>query len=156
MMGGTGMSDAISLNLLEGIATLNFVGGMESRQQNQDRQRMRGSGVAGGADSARLSPEAEKQLRTLRGRDQELRAHEQADTAAGGQYVSVGAARAAVMFPLYGASWQSGAGNGAQAASASPGQPWPGQERAAAIYAAMQGISQSALAPYGTGIHLTV
>jgi hypothetical protein len=155
MMGGTGMSDAISLNLLEGIATLSFAGGMESRQQNQDRQRMRGS-VAGGTDSARLSPEAEKQLRKLRGRDQELRAHEQADIAAGGQDVSVGAARAAVMFPLYGVSWLSGAGNGAQAAGASPGQPWPGQERAAAIYAAMQGISQSALAPYGTGIHLTV
>ncbi|MBE6442136.1 MAG: catalase [Desulfovibrio desulfuricans] len=43
-----------------------------------------------GADSLGLSPEAEAQLRELKQRDAEVRAHERAHMAAGGQYVSGG------------------------------------------------------------------
>lgn len=54
-----------------------------------------GSGrEAGGAsegDSLHLSPEAQAQLRELRQRDAEVRAHEKAHMAAGGQYVTGGA-----------------------------------------------------------------
>ena len=85
------MSDAISLNTLETIPALGFAGGMESREQKQDRQGTRGSGGAGGADAVTLSPEAEQQVQKLRERDREVRAHEQAHIAAGGQYVSGGA-----------------------------------------------------------------
>ena len=42
------------------------------------------------ADSLRLSPEAQAQLRKLKQRDAEVRAHERAHMAAGGQYVSGG------------------------------------------------------------------
>lgn len=42
-------------------------------------------------DSLRLSPEAQAQLRELRQRDAEVRSHEQAHMAAGGQYVTGGA-----------------------------------------------------------------
>jgi len=84
------MSDAISLNPLENISTLTLAGGTESRQQKQDRQGARGGG-AGGADSVKLSPEGERQLQKLRDRDREVRAHEQAHIAAGGQHVSGGA-----------------------------------------------------------------
>jgi hypothetical protein len=56
--------------------------------------------------------------------------------------------------PLYGASWQSSAGNGTRAANMNASQPWPGQERAAAIYAAM--LPPTALAPWGTGISIEV
>ena len=85
------MSDAISLNTLENMPAFVFAGGMESRQQNQDRQNTRGSGGAGVADSVKLSPEAEKQIQKLQARDREVRAHEQAHIAAGGQHVSGGA-----------------------------------------------------------------
>jgi len=258
------MSDAISLNPIENVPALALAGGMDSRQQNQDRQGTRGSS-AGVADSVKLSPEAEKQVQKLRERDREVRAHEQAHIAAGGQHVSGGAsysyqtgpdgrqyavggsvqidtspvpgdpkateekaravrraalapaspsstdqsvaAKAAAMeskarseqmeqardadpddafdgikdasaadastgadgirhratnayerlaSPYYGASWQSSAGNGNRPASMNLDQPWPGQERAAAIYAAMQGIPQTALAPWGTGISFVV
>lgn len=48
------------------------------------------SGSAVAADDLTLSPEAEAQLRKLRQRDAEVRAHEQAHIAAGGPYVSGG------------------------------------------------------------------
>ena len=48
-----------------------------------------GSAVENG-DSLRLSPEAQAQLRELRQRDAEVRAHEKAHMAAGGQYVAGG------------------------------------------------------------------
>lgn len=49
------------------------------------------SSVAGeNGDSLRLSPEAQAQLRELRQRDAEVRAHEKAHMAAGGQYVAGG------------------------------------------------------------------
>ena len=222
------MSDPVSLNELENISALSLAGGMESQQQNKERQGARGSSSAGGADSVRLSPEAEKQVQKLRERDREVRAHEQAHIAAGGQHVSGGAsfsyqtgpdgrqyavggsvqidtspvpgdpkateekaravrraalapaspsssdqnvaAKAAAMenksrseqaeltSPLYGALWQSGVGNGEYAFSMSSSRPWPGPERAAAIYAAMRdsALPQTALAPWGTGISLTV
>ena len=245
------MSDAISPNTLASIPALILAGGMESRQQNQDRQGTRGS--AAGADSVALSPDAERQVQKLQERDREVRAHEQAHIAAGGQYVSGGAsfsyqtgpdgrqyaiggsvqidcspvsgnpeateekarvvrnaalapaspsaadqnvaAKAAVMeskaraeqvededgaaaasggtggmrpraaaayerlaSPYYGAFWQSSAGNGPRPASMHTVQPWPGQERAAAIYAAARDsvLPQTALAPWGTGIALAV
>ena len=81
------MSDAISPNA--NIPALILAGGMDSRQQNQDRQGARGS--AGRADVAALSPEAERQIQKLRERDREVRAHEQAHIAAGGRYVPGGA-----------------------------------------------------------------
>lgn len=49
------------------------------------------AGAASGGDSLRLSPEAQAQLRELRQRDAEVRAHEKAHMAAGGQYVTGGA-----------------------------------------------------------------
>ena len=246
------MSDAISPNT-SSLPALIFAGGMESRQQNQDRQSARGN--AGGADSVALSPDAERQVQKLRERDREVRAHEQAHIAAGGQYVSGGAsfsfqsgpdgrqyavggsvqidcspvsgnpeateekartvrraalapanpsasdqnvaAKAAIMeskarseqvedaggtegaaaaggaggsrqraaaaygrlaSPLYGAFWQSSAGIGPRPANLYAVQPWPGQERAAAIYAAARDsvLPQTALAPWGTGISFAV
>jgi hypothetical protein len=232
---------------------------MDSRQQNQDQQGARGGSGARGTDSVNLSPEAEKQVQKLQERDREVRAHEQAHIAAGGQYVSGGAsfsyqtgpdgrqyaiggsvqidaspvpgdpeateekarivhraalapanpsaadqnvaAKAAAMegkarseqaeqagdagqdgevegssaaagsvdgtdglrqraaaayerlaSPLFGASWQSSAGNGNRPADVISDQPWPGRERAAAIYASM--LPQTALAPWGTGVSL--
>ena len=245
------MSDAISPNTLASMPALILAGGMESRQQNQNRHGARGS--AGGFDSVALSPEAERQVQKLQERDREVRTHEQAHMAAGGQYTSGGAsfsyqagpdgrqyaiggsvqidcspvpgnpeataekarvvrsaalapaspsaadqnvaAKAAAMeskartelaedgdgaegavaasggarpraasayerlaSPLYGASWQSSAGNGPRPASMYPPQPWPGQERAAAMYAAARdsALPQTALAPWGTGISLAV
>jgi len=220
------MSDAISLNTLESIPALSLAGGMESRQQNQDRQGTRGS--ANVADSVKLSPEAEEQVQKLRERDREVRAHEQAHIAAGGQHVPGGAnfsyqtgpdgrqyaiggsvqidaspvpgnpeateekaravrraalapanpsstdqnvaAKAAAMeikarseqaedaFPLHGTSRLNISGNGARDIGVNPSWPWPGQERAAAIYAAMRdsALPQTALAPWGTGISLAV
>jgi hypothetical protein len=56
--------------------------------------------------------------------------------------------------PWYGASWQSSAGNGPRPAAVNPDRPWPGQERAAAIYAA--NLPQTGLALWGTGISLAV
>jgi hypothetical protein len=248
------MSDAISVNPLESLPALILAGGMESRQQNQDRQGARGN--AGGADSVALSPDAERQVQKLKERDREVRAHEQAHIAAGGQYVSGGAsfsfqsgpdgrqyavggsvqidcspvsgnpeateekartvrraalapanpsasdqnvaAKAAIMeskarseqaedadapegaaaesggvggarhraaaaygrlaSPLYGAFWQSSAGIGPRPANMHAVQPWPGQERAAAIYASARDsvLPLTALAPWGTGISLAV
>jgi hypothetical protein len=60
--------------------------------------------------------------------------------------------------PLYGASWQSSAGNGPRPAIVQSDQPWPGRERAAAIYAATRdsALPQTALAPWGTGLSLAV
>lgn len=255
------MSGAISLDEFERVTALSRAGGTESRQQEGNRQGKRGGSDAGAVDSFRLSPDAEKQVQKLRERDGEVRAHEQAHIAAGGQYVSGGAtfsyqagpdgrqyavggsvqidtspvpgnpkateekarivrraalapanpssadqnvaAKAAAMesnarseqaeqagdaekdgpaapdaagvsnglermqrratnsyeriaSPLYGASRQSGAGNGESAANVEPSPPWPGQKRAAAIYASMRQISQTALAPWGTGISLEV
>ena len=255
------MSDAVSPNTFESLPAVIFAGGMESRQQNQDRQGARGS--AGGTDSVALSPDAARQVQKLQERDREVRAHEQAHIAAGGQYVSGGAsfsyqtgpdgrqyaiggsvqidsapvpgnpeateekaravrraalapaspsstdqnvaakaaamesrARAAHMeqaedvgqngaeassaagssddgavsgmrrraaaayewlaSPIHGASWQSSAGNGTRPASVSFSQPWPGQGRAAAMYASMRIMPQTALVPWGTGISLEV
>jgi len=247
------MSDALSPNTFESLPALIPAGGMESRQQNQDRPGARGS--AGGADSVALSPDAARQVQKLQERDREVRAHEQAHIAAGGQYVSGGAsfsyqtgpdgrqyaiggsvqidsspvpgnpeateekartvrraalapanpsstdqnvaAKAAAMenkarseqaegedgaeeaaassgvggtgrraaaaygrlaSPLYGAFWQSSAGNGPRPANVHAVQPWPGQERAAAIYAAARDsvLPLTALAPWGTGISLAV
>ncbi|MDR0238936.1 MAG: hypothetical protein LBI88_01745 [Deltaproteobacteria bacterium] len=85
------MSDAIGLNTLENIPALILAGGTESREHKQDRQGARGNSGAGGADVVSLSPEAEKQVQKLRERDREVRAHEQAHIAAGGQHVSGGA-----------------------------------------------------------------
>ena len=82
------MSDAISLNTLESIPAQVFAGGMEARQQSRDRQGARGGGAA---DAVTLSPDAERQVQKLRERDREVRAHEQAHIAAGGQHVSGGA-----------------------------------------------------------------
>ena len=200
------MSDAISLNELESIPALSLAGGMESRQQGQDRQGARGSSGTGGVDSVRLSPEAEKQVQKLRERDREVRAHEQAHIAAGGQHVSGGASfsyqtgpdgrqyaiggsvqidaspvpgnpeateekaravRRAALAPANPSSTdQSVAAKAAameskarsEQASINPVQPWPGRERAAAIYAAMRdsALPQTGLAPWGTGISLAV
>ena len=248
-----GMSDAIGLDMLESIPALSLAGGMESRQQNQDRQGTRGGSGVGRADSVKLSPEAEKQVQKLLERDREVRAHEQAHIAAGGRHVSGGAsftyqtgpdgrqyavgglvqidaspvpgdpkateekaravrraalapaspsatdqnvaAKAAAMenrarseqaeqaedagqggvegagrlrrhaaaaygrldSPFHGAaSWQRSAGNSSFFFGVHSGQPWPDQERAAAIYAAMQGLQQTALVPYGTGISFVI
>ena len=82
------MSDSISLNTLESIPAQVLAGGMEARQQNRDRQGAHGGGAA---DSVTLSPDAERQVQKLRERDREVRAHEQAHIAAGGQHVSGGA-----------------------------------------------------------------
>ena len=253
------MSEAISLNILENVPALGLAGGMDARQQSKDRQGARGGG-SNGIDSLKLSPEAEQQVQKLRERDQEVRTHEQAHIAAGGQYVSGGAsfsyqtgpdgrqyavggsvqidtspvlgdpeateekartvrraalapaspsatdqhvaAKAAAMeskarseqtedlgqegaeelnaagasdslghirrraadayerlaSPLYGASRQRGAVNGERAAFMDSIQPWPDQERAAAIYAAARdsALQQTALAPWGTGVSLAV
>jgi hypothetical protein len=251
------MNDAISLNKLESTPALILADGMEARQQGQDRQGTRGGSGANGVDSVKLTPDAEKQIQKLRERDREVRAHEQAHIAAGGQYVSGGAsfscqtgpdgrqyaiggsvqidassvpgnpeatedkaravrraalapanpsstdqnvaAKAAAMeikarseqaedaegaeqggsadlgavglsdgvgrmrrraasayervaSPLYGSSWQSSVGNGKYAVSIDSNWSWPGQERAAAIYAAM--MPKTDLAPWGTGISL--
>jgi len=204
------MSDAIGLNTLENIPALILAGGMGSRDQKQDRQDARGNSGAGGADAVSLSPEAEKQIQKLRERDREVRAHEQAHIAAGGQHVSGGASfsyqtgpdgrqyavggsvridsspvpgnpeateekaravrRAALAPASPSATDQSVAAKAAameskarsektehtEGASLHPGRPWPGPERAAAIYAAMQGVPQTALAPYGTGISFVI
>lgn len=53
-------------------------------QQNGDAEKMPSS------DSLELSPEAKAQLRELKQRDAEVRAHERAHMAAGGQYVKGG------------------------------------------------------------------
>lgn len=62
--------------------------------KNGQAEAQNGSGrEAGGAsegDSLHLSPEAQAQLRELRQRDAEVRAHEKAHMAAGGQYVAGG------------------------------------------------------------------
>ena len=210
------MSDAISLNALESLPGLGFAGGMESRQQNQDRQGARGNGGAGVADSVTLSPEAAKQVQKLQARDREVRAHEQAHIAAGGQHVSGGASftyqagpdgrqyaiggavqidttpvpgdpeataekartvRRAALAPANPsatdqnvaakATAMEGKARSEQAAQTvngnlptgmNPEQPWPGPERAAAIYAAMRDsiLPQTTLAPWGTGISLAV
>ena len=207
------MSDAIGLNTLENIPALILAGGMGSRDQKQDRQDARGNSGAGGADAVSLSPEAEKQIQKLRERDREVRAHEQAHIAAGGQHVSGGASfsyqtgpdgrqyavggsvqidtspvpgnpeateekaravrRAALAPASPSATDQSVAAKAAameskartekteqtaslNAAGLHPGRPWPGPERGAAIYAAMQGMPQTALVPYGTGISFVI
>ena len=257
------MSDAISSDNLANIPALILAGGMESRQHNQDRQGTRGGSGAAGADAVKLSPDAEKQVQKLRERDREVRVHEQAHIAAGGQYVSGGAsfsyqtgpdgrqyaiggsvqidcspvpgnpeateekaravrraalapanpsatdqhvaAKAAAMesrarsahtqqaedigqngtedtgaagssddggvsgmrrraaaayewlaSPIYGASWQSNAGNGTRPTGLHFSQPWPGQRRAASIYASMRVMPQTSLAPWGTGLSLEV
>ena len=85
------MSDAISENNLESIPALNLglAGGADSRQQNQSGQQGGAQGGAnkstGGADLVKLSQEAQAQLQKLQSRDREVRAHEQAHIAAGGQ-----------------------------------------------------------------------
>ena len=210
------MSDAISLNALESLPGLGFAGGMESRQQNQDRQGARGNSGAGVADSVTLSPEAAKQVQKLQARDREVRAHEQAHIAAGGQHVSGGAsftyqagpdgrqyaiggavqidttpvpgdpeateekaravrraalapanpsatdqnvaAKATTMESKARAEQSAQTASGNLTAGMNPEQPWPGPERAAAIYAAMRDsiLPQSSLAPWGTGISLAV
>lgn len=64
-----------------------------SRDGNGPERAGKAADAAGGtatADSLRLSPEAQAQLRKLKQRDAEVRAHEQAHMAAGGQYVSGG------------------------------------------------------------------
>jgi len=207
------MSDAINLGTLESLPALLLAGGMESRQQNQDRQGARGSSSGVGvADAVKLSPDAEKQVQKLRERDREVRAHEQAHIAAGGQHVSGGAsfsyqtgpdgrqyaiggsvqidtspvpgnpeateekaravrraalapanpsstdqnvaAKAAAMEGRARSEQAEQTGNGNLPIGMNPERPWPGPERAADIYAAMQGFPQTALVPWGTGISL--
>jgi len=214
MWKGIGMRDPISLDTLESLPALVLAGGMESRQQNQDRQGTRGSNGTGGVDAVKLSPEAEKQVQKLQERDREVRAHEQAHIAAGGQHVSGGAsfsfqtgpdgrqyaiggsvqidtspvpgnpkateekaravrraalapaspsstdqnvaAKAAAMESRARSELAEQAGNDNLPVSANPERPWPSPERAAAIYAAMQGFPQKSLVPWGTGISLVV
>lgn len=59
-------------------------------EESGARQATDAAGGTATSDSLRLSPEAQAQLRKLKQRDAEVRAHEQAHMAAGGQYVSGG------------------------------------------------------------------
>ncbi|MBD5626421.1 MAG: catalase [Desulfovibrio sp.] len=62
------------------------IGGIAGQQAGADA-----AGASGeNGDSLRLSPEAQAQLRELKQRDAEVRAHEKAHMAAGGQYVAGG------------------------------------------------------------------
>jgi len=134
------MSDAISLNTLESMPALIFAGGMESRQQNRDRQGAHGS--IGVADSVKLSPEARA-------------ASVPANPSATDQNV---AAKAIAIEGKARSEQAQQAGNGNLPPGMNPERPWPGPERAAAIYAAMRDsvLPQTALAPWGTGISLAV
>jgi len=134
------MSDAISLGTLENIPALNLAGGMASREQKQDRQGVRGSSGAGGADAVTLSPEAEQQVQKLRERDREVRAHEQAHIAAGGRHVSGGASFSYQIGPD---GRQYAVGGSVQIdTSPVPGDPEATEEKARAV-------RRAALAPAG-------
>lgn len=66
----------------------------QPQEAGQPANRQAGADAAGtsaeNGDSLHLSPEAQAQLRELRQRDAEVRAHEKAHMAAGGQYVTGG------------------------------------------------------------------
>ncbi len=273
------MSDDIGISALGGLSSIGLPAGADSQKKEQQEQRSGARGASG--DTLRLSPEAEKAVQKLQQRDREVRAHEQAHIAAGGQHaggasftyqngpdgrqyaiggsvpidtspvpddpeateekartvrraalapanpsaadqaiaakatametkartdkmkedaegedggdgdaksvgglgegaeeargisgeakISVDAAsateraRAASAYERvgsteYGVSWQSSAGRTGRDPVSSAHAPWPGPERAAAIYAAAQAGSQpvTALAPWGTGISAAV
>lgn len=75
------MSEDFSIETPHGISAQGASVGGDARQRNRQP-----GARAGAADSLRLSPEAQKELQKLQQRDREVRAHEQAHVAAGGQY----------------------------------------------------------------------
>lgn len=81
--GRRGRADAADAEALN----RNSLKGKGPAENGQDAE---ATGGTAKADSLRLSPEAQAQLRKLKQRDAEVRAHEQAHMAAGGQYVSGG------------------------------------------------------------------
>lgn len=112
-----------------------------ARSAGGDAPRTGGNAVddpAGVADSLRLSPEARSQLRELKQRDAEVRAHERAHTAAGGEHVTGGASYTYQKGPD-GRQYAIG-GHVAIDASAVPGDPEATEEKA-------RQVRRAALAP---------